>query len=152
MAIGGLAAHPSVAVSPDGHTVLVTAADDDAVSSFRRDPATGALARASCFAGRCATPGCSVSTLLARPARRHLPARRTVAWVAASRGNALVTFQVDPADEHPRADDRPGRLPARDRSANCRAARALDDVRGLAVSADGTARLRGQRAQRRDRA
>ena len=138
VAIGGLAGASSVAVSPDGHTVLVTAADDDAVSSLRRDPATGALARASCFAGSLATPVCPVSPLLLGPRAAVFRPDGLVAWVAASRGNSLVTFQVDPLTSILAPTTGPAGCLRTTVSADCRAARALDDVRGLAVSADGT--------------
>jgi 6-phosphogluconolactonase (cycloisomerase 2 family) len=136
-AIGGLAGASAVAVSHDGATVLVTAADDDAVSSFRRDPATGALVRASCFAGSLATPACPVWTLLLGPRAAIFRPDGLVAWVAASRGNSLVTFQVDPLTSIITPTTGPAGCVRTTASADCRAARALDDVRGLATSTDG---------------
>jgi DNA-binding beta-propeller fold protein YncE len=137
VAIGGLARASSVAVSPDGRTVLVTAADDDAVSSFRRDPASGALTRASCFAGSLATPACPVWPLLLGPRAGIFRPDGLVAWVAASRGSSLVTFQVDPLTSILTPTIGPAACLRTTASADCRAARSLDDVRGLAVSADG---------------
>jgi DNA-binding beta-propeller fold protein YncE len=136
-AIGGLAGASAVAVSHDGATVLVTAADDDAVSSFRRDPATGALARASCFAGSPATPACPVWTLLLGPRAAIFRPDGFVAWVAASRGSSLVTFQVDPLTSIITPTAGPAGCVHTTASADCRAARALGDPRGLATSTDG---------------
>jgi DNA-binding beta-propeller fold protein YncE len=156
-AIGGLAGAASVAVSPDGRTVLVTAADDDAVSSFQRTPATGALARASCFAGSLATPACPVSTLVLGPRAAIFRPDGLVAWVAASRGDSVVTFQVDPLTSILAPTAEPAGCLRTTASADCRAARALDDPRGLAITAgnaifavsaasDGIAVLGPQRA------
>ena len=126
-----------MAVSHDGATVLVTAADDDAVSSLHRDPATG-RSRASCFAGSLATPACPVWPLLLGPRARALPADGLAAWVAASRGNSVVTFQVDPLTSILTPTAGPAGCVRTTASADCRAARALDDPRGLATSADGS--------------
>jgi DNA-binding beta-propeller fold protein YncE len=156
-AIGGLAGAASAAVSPDGRTVLVTAADDDAVTSFQRNPATGALARASCFAGSLATPACPVSTLMLGPRAAIFRPDGLVAWVAASRGNSIVTFQIDPLTSILTPTTGPAGCLRTIPSADCRAARALDDPRGLAVTAgnalfaasaasDGIAVLGPQRA------
>jgi DNA-binding beta-propeller fold protein YncE len=48
-----------VAASPDGNSVYVTSGDDDAVSTFARDPATGDLTFQDCFA-QTAVDGCQV--------------------------------------------------------------------------------------------
>jgi 6-phosphogluconolactonase (cycloisomerase 2 family) len=136
-AIGGLAGASAVAVSHDGATVLVTAADDDAVSSLRRDPATGALARASCFAGSVATAACPVWALLLGPRAAIFRPDGLVAWVAAARGSSVVTFQVDPLTSILTPTTGPAGCVHTTASADCRAARALDDPRGLATSADG---------------
>jgi DNA-binding beta-propeller fold protein YncE len=47
----GLAAARAVAVSPDGNSVYVVAAGDDAVATFDRNPTSGALAYDSCISG-----------------------------------------------------------------------------------------------------
>ena len=67
--IGGLARASSVAVTPDGLTVLAVGTDDDAVLSLRRDPATSALTRVSCVAATAATAGCTVRAADPGPAR-----------------------------------------------------------------------------------
>jgi len=46
----GLLDASSVAVSPDGRNVYVTAIDSDAIASFRRDPDTGGLSPMGCIA------------------------------------------------------------------------------------------------------
>ena len=57
----------SVAVAPDGLTVLAVGTDDDAVISLRRDPATSALTRVSCVSASAATAGCTAAPLIQGP-------------------------------------------------------------------------------------
>src|SRR4029077_8394738 len=45
----------SLALSADGKSLYVTAAADDAVARFDRDPATGALSYQGCFTGETET-------------------------------------------------------------------------------------------------
>jgi 6-phosphogluconolactonase (cycloisomerase 2 family) len=135
-AIGGLARASGVAVSPDGHVVLVAATDGDSVSSFLRDPASGALARVSCAAGTTATAGCVPALVLGPRSLTFRPDGRVV-WVASSRGDAIVTLQLDPATGALTATPGPGGCLRAQASLDCRATRALDDPRGLVASADG---------------
>ena len=93
--IGGLARASSVVVTPDGLTVVAVGTDDDAVISLRRDPATGALTRVSCVAATAATAGCTVSPLIQGPRAVTIRPGGFVAWVASSRGDSIVTLQLD---------------------------------------------------------
>ena len=60
-----------------------------------------------------------------------------VAWVGSSRADSIVTLQLDPATSALTPTLGAGGCVRRQASLDCRAARALDDPRGLAVSADG---------------
>jgi sugar lactone lactonase YvrE len=133
----GLARASAVAVAPDGATVVTTAIDDDAVLTFHRDPATGALTRVACVTALTTIAGCVLSTLIDGPRALAIRPDSHVVWVASSRADAVVTLQLDAASGGlvPTAGNG-GCLRIRS-SLDCRAARSLDDPRGLAVSPDG---------------
>jgi 6-phosphogluconolactonase (cycloisomerase 2 family) len=137
MTTGGLARASGVAISPDGHVVLVAAADGDDVVSFVRDGATGALARVSCVAGSAATAGCTSSSLVLGPRSVTFRPDGRVAWVASSRGDAIVTLQVDPATGILTPTVGTGGCLRAQASSDCRAGRGLDDPRGIVASPDG---------------
>jgi 6-phosphogluconolactonase (cycloisomerase 2 family) len=136
--LGGLARASSVVVSASGTSVLVASTDDDAVLSFKRDPASGVLTRVSCVSGNpAATAGCTPSALVVGPRGVALRPDGLVAWVAASRGDSIVTLQLDPASGTLTPTTGTGGCLRRQASVDCRAARALDDPRAFAVSSDG---------------
>ncbi|HEY3614711.1 MAG TPA: Ig-like domain-containing protein, partial [Gaiellales bacterium] len=135
-AVGGLARASGVAVSPDGHVVLVAATDGDSVSSYLRDPASGALTRVSCASGTTATAGCVPALILGPRSMTFRPDGRVV-WVASSREDAIITLQIDPVTGAlaPTAGD--GGCLRTQAALECRATRAIDDPRGLVASPDG---------------
>jgi 6-phosphogluconolactonase (cycloisomerase 2 family) len=135
--IGGLARASAVVVSPDGATVIAAGTDDDAVLTFRRDAATGALTLSACVTGNPATPGCAPSTLLHGPRALAIRADSRVVWVASSRADSILTLQLDPATGGLAPTPGTSGCVRRQAALECRAARALDDPRGLAVSPDG---------------
>ncbi|MDX6598753.1 MAG: hypothetical protein QOE87_2640 [Gaiellales bacterium] len=135
--IGGLARASAVAVSPDGSTVAAAGTDSDAVLTFRRDPATGALTRVACVTGNPATAGCVLSTLVRGPRALAFRPDSRVVWVASSRADSIVTLQLDPATGALTPTPGTGGCVRRQASVECRAARSLDDPRGLALSPDG---------------
>ncbi|MDP9258304.1 MAG: lactonase family protein, partial [Actinomycetota bacterium] len=137
-AVGGLARTSAVTITPDGHTLIAAGTDDDAVVSFRRDPATGGLTRASCVSASAATAGCTASTLIGGPRGLVVKSNGLTVWVAASRADSIVTLQIDPITGVLTPSVGPGGCLRRLASSDCRSARALDDPRGLAASADGT--------------
>jgi len=136
--LGGLARASSIVVSASGTSVLVASTDDDAVLSFKRDPASGVLTRVSCVSGNPgATAGCTPSALVVGPRGVALRPDGLVAWVASSRGDSIVTLQLDPASGTLTPTPGTGGCLRRLASNDCRGARALDDPRALAVSSDG---------------
>jgi 6-phosphogluconolactonase (cycloisomerase 2 family) len=136
-AIGGLARASALAISPDGLNVIAVGTDDDAVLSFRRDPATGTLTRASCVSGSTATAGCTPSDLVHGPRSVTVKSNGLVVWVASSRADSVVTLQLDATTGALIPTVGPGGCLRTQASTDCRAARALDDPRGLAASPDG---------------
>ena len=93
--IGGLARASSVVVTPDGLTVVAVGTDDDAVtcSAATRPRARSPASRAS--RRRAATAGCTVSPLIQGPRAVTIRPGGFVAWVASSRGDSIVTLQLD---------------------------------------------------------
>jgi 6-phosphogluconolactonase (cycloisomerase 2 family) len=137
-AVGGLAGASAVALTPDGRTLIAAGTDDDAIVSFRRDPATGALTRASCMSASAATAGCTLWPLLGGPRGLVVRSSGLTLWVAASRADSLLTLQIDPLTGVLTPSAGTAACLRRLASADCRPARALDDPRGLAASADGS--------------
>jgi len=135
-AVGGLARASALAITPDGHTLIAAGTDDDAVLSFRRDPASGALTRVSCV-GSPATAGCTPSTLIGGPRGLVMRPSGLQVWVAASRADSILTLQIDATTGILTPTPGLGGCLRRMASVDCRAARALDDPRGLASSNDG---------------
>ncbi|HET6174777.1 MAG TPA: beta-propeller fold lactonase family protein [Gaiellales bacterium] len=136
-AVGGLARASAVAFTPDGRTLIAAGTDDDAVVSFRRDPAGGALTRASCVSASAGTAGCTLSPLIGGPRALVVRSNGLSVWVAASRADSIVTLQIDPTTGALTPSAGLGGCLRRLASSDCRAARGLDDPRGLAASADG---------------
>jgi DNA-binding beta-propeller fold protein YncE len=91
----GLVGPNSLAVSSDGRNVYATAVTSDAVTVFRRDPATGALSQAAdgsgCIAGG-ATPGCTTGRALDGPAVVVVSPDGRSAYVGSFSGNAVAVF------------------------------------------------------------
>jgi DNA-binding beta-propeller fold protein YncE len=136
--VGGLARATALAITPDGLNVLVAGTDDDAVTSFRRAAAGGALTRVGCVSGSAATPGCVALPLLHGPRTLAVRPDGLVVWVGSSRADSLLTLQLDAATGTLLPTPGPGGCLRTQASVDCRAARALDDPRGIAASADGT--------------
>ncbi len=131
----GLEGAFGVAVSPDGKSVYVASADEDAVVRFDRNPTTGALTPAGCIQ--------DVGLADCGPTQQGLAAARGVAvsedgrsvYVAGGDDDAVATFDRDPTtgaltpagciQDVGKADCGPTQ-------------QGLDTLRGVAVSPDGT--------------
>ena len=92
----------------------------------------------SCVSGSTATAGCTPSTLMGGPRALVMRPNGLQVWVAASRADSVVTLQIDPVTGILAPTAGLGGCLRRLASSDCRAARALDDPRGLASSADGS--------------
>ena len=89
--VDGLDHASSVAVSPDGTSVYVTGAHDDAVAAFARDPGTGALG----FLG-VAREGVGGVTGIARPTAVVVSPDGASVYVAGGTDDAVAAFARDP--------------------------------------------------------
>ncbi len=86
-----------IRVSPDGKNVYVVAQSDGAISSFTRDPGTGALTYVSCIAGGAVGCGSTTSGEFSAPREvTSAPDGRGVYVGAANSG--VVGFLRNPAD------------------------------------------------------
>ncbi|HTU14950.1 MAG TPA: YncE family protein [Solirubrobacterales bacterium] len=136
----GLDGPNSIAISPDGGNVYATARDSSSVVTFRRNRGNGALtqlpAAAGCVAG-VPIPACGTGRAMAgADVVTVSPDGRNV-YVGAFFGNAVATFDRDPATgELTQPADETGCLTAAP-EANCATGLALNSVEGMAVSGDG---------------
>jgi 6-phosphogluconolactonase (cycloisomerase 2 family) len=102
----GLDGASFMAISPDGLWVYATAATDDSVARFARDPATGALSDAGCLAADSAASVCSLipgavaggaNTGLDDPEELVVSPDGTSLYVASDGDSAIAIFSRDPA-------------------------------------------------------
>ena len=148
-----LAGAAASALSPDGKTLFVASAGDEALALFARDPAGGRLTPSSCFRHRVATDADAVDPEASedeeaedaaaddcKPAMAIGQAREVVVssdgrgvFVLGDEGS-LATFGRDPASgELTQTGCAEGDVTYK----ACSEARGLFDARGMAVSSDG---------------
>src|SRR5262249_32288503 len=87
--------------------------------------------------GSAATAGCTALPLLHGPRGLTIRSSGLVIWVASSRADSIVTLQLDATTGTLTPTAGPGGCLRLQASTDCRAARAIDDPRALAASADG---------------
>jgi len=93
----GLDSTTSLAIAPDGNRIYTTASFDDALASFDRDPATGALSFAGCLAGNTLAVNCTpIPNAAAEGAASGMGGTATVA-VSPSGGELYSTARDDDA-------------------------------------------------------
>jgi fibronectin-binding autotransporter adhesin len=140
----GLHGANSVAVSPDGRNVYATARNASAVTSFRRNPRTGALRqlppeRAGCISVA-AVPGCAGGRALFGADVVTVSPDGANVYVGAFFGNAVAVFSRN--TEAGGALGQPAGAAgciAEGGAEGCAAGIGLGAVEGLAVSRDGSA-------------
>ena len=148
----GLQGASSVVVAPDGRDVYVTAAEVGAVTSYRRNSASGRLVQAGCLLDRAPPRGsCRSARALAGARDAVLTPDGRQLLVASEDDSALAVFARDATsgdltadlcfrNEAPRGDDQ---LNGGDGEADeadtdgCRPAKAISHVTRVAVSPDG---------------
>ena len=144
-----LAGAAASAISPDGKTLFVASAVDEALALFARDAATGALTPSSCFVHRAAP---RTSTRKPRRRRRRTPCSPATArrrWRSAGRArwscrptgaacSCSATRTTSPRSARPRLGQltQTGCAEGEVTYQACSEARGLFDARGMAVSSD----------------
>jgi len=135
--VQGLDRGYGVAVSPDGKQVYVAAADDDTLTTFNRDPQTGAVTWIGCLRddGRAAVGCTTVAGLDGARGIAVSPDGKSV-YVASGDGDALAVFNRSTTS---------GALMlvgcSRDTEnplAGCTQVQGLDAPRDVSITADGT--------------
>lgn len=137
----GLDEPNSVAISPNGRNLYVTSRAGNSLTSFVRNPSTGALRQlppplAGCISGA-PIPGCAAGTALVAPDVVVVSPDGNNVYVGSFFGNAVAAFARNPST---------GALTQLAGSAGCIAEEtagcakgiALKSVEGLAISGDGT--------------
>jgi DNA-binding beta-propeller fold protein YncE len=133
--------HPnSVAVSADGNNVYATSLISNAVTTFTRDPSTGALSQAGDGSGciaNAATTGCTTGRALDGPDVVVVSPDGNNVYVGAFFGNAVAVFARDPATGAlTQPADATGCI-VDSPTDGCTTGIALGAPEGLAISGDG---------------
>jgi fibronectin-binding autotransporter adhesin len=138
----GLLGPNSVAVSPDGRSVYATSRGGNSLTSFLRNPKTGALTQLPPTSSGCISgvplPGCAAGRALIDPDVVDVSRDGKNVYVGSFAGSAVVSFARNPIG---------GALAQLEGSAGCIALATsgcatgvgLADIEGLAVSPDGSA-------------
>jgi DNA-binding beta-propeller fold protein YncE len=137
----GLDEPNSVAISPDGRSVYATSRASDSVTSFVRNPKTGALRQlppplAGCISGA-PIPGCAAGVALSAPDVVVVSPDGANVYVGSFFGNSVAAFTRNPSN---------GALTqlagsagcVAEETAGCTSGIGLKAVEGLAISGDGT--------------
>jgi DNA-binding beta-propeller fold protein YncE len=135
-----LGAPNSVAVSPDGKSVYATSLAGNAVDSFRRDPATGALSQAiegsGCVAD-IATTGCTTGRALLGPDVVTVSPDNRNVYVGSFKGNSIAVFARDSATGTLTQPAGTSGCIVSAPIAGCATGVALGSPEGMAISPDG---------------
>jgi DNA-binding beta-propeller fold protein YncE len=136
----GLAGPNSLAVSADGRNVYATALTSNAVTVFRRDPATGALSQATDGSGciaNAATTGCTTGRALGGPTVVTVSPDGQNVYVGAFTGNAVAVFARSSATGALTQPAGAAGCIANAPAAGCATGLGLAGPEGMAISPDG---------------
>lgn len=135
----GLNEPNSVAISPDGRNVYATSRAGSSVTSFRRNPKTGALRQlppssSGCISGL-ALPGCTLGRALITPDVIVISPDGLNVYAGSFFGNAVVAFGRAPSGALTQLAGSAGCIA--EATEGCTSAIALNSIEGLAISGDG---------------
>lgn len=129
----------SVAISPDGKNVYATSRAGSSVTSFCRNPKTGALRQlpptsSGCISGL-ALPGCTLGRALVTPDVIVVSPDGMNVYAGSFFGNAVVAFGRAPSGALTQLAGSAGCIA--EATEGCASAVALNSIEGLAISGDG---------------
>ena len=134
----GLRGPNSIAISPDGRSLYATSRDSGSITSFARNPRTGALKqipKAGCISGP-AIPGCTPGRALSGPDVVTISPDGDNVYVGSFFGNAIAVFNRKTSGTLTQPTDETGCI-TEVATSGCAQGLALDSPEGMAVSGDG---------------
>jgi DNA-binding beta-propeller fold protein YncE len=137
----GLNGPNSVAISSNGRTLYATAREGNSITTFRRDPKTGALRQLPPTAAGCISalpiPGCAPGRALLGPDVVVISPDGTSVYAGSFFGNAVAAFTRNPKSGVLTQPTGTAGCIAETAGSECATGIALGAVEGLAVSRDG---------------
>jgi DNA-binding beta-propeller fold protein YncE len=137
----GLGGPNSVAISSNGRTLYATSREGNSITTFRRDPKTGALRQLPPTAAGCISalpiPGCALGRALLGPDVVVISPDGTSVYAGSFFGNAVAAFARNPKSGVLTQPAGPAGCIAEAAGSECATGIALGAVEGLAVSRDG---------------
>jgi DNA-binding beta-propeller fold protein YncE len=138
----GLNGPNSVAISSNGRTVYATSREGNSITTFRRDPKTGALSQLPPSAAGCISalpiPGCAPGRALLGPDVVVISPDSANVYVGSFFGNAVAAFTRNPKTGALSQPAGAAGCIAETAGGECATGIALGAVEGLAVSRDGS--------------
>jgi DNA-binding beta-propeller fold protein YncE len=134
----GLNGATAVAVSPDGRNVYVASFDGDAVASFERDPATGALNQIDCWSEDGSGGDCLDGKALDDPFGVAVSPDGRSVYVASATSGAVAVFERDVVSgQLTQPADATGCISDDGTAGECADGTALAGATSVAVTTDG---------------
>lgn len=130
----GLRGANSLALSPNGKQVYVTARDSNTVTAFQRNPKSGALRQIGCIAAK-ASAGCEAGVAISAPDVVVASADGRNVYVGSFTGSAVLAFSRSGNGTLTQLGGTDACIA--ESTAGCATGIALENPEGLAISKDG---------------